>query len=107
MGLTSTDLFPKRPAGGVPGPASNGRPREVSAYDYTDAAGSLLYQTVRYDPKEFRPRRPDGRGGWAWSLQGVRRVLYRLPEPAEDLAAGRTVLVVEGEKAGGRNTPRR
>jgi hypothetical protein len=40
----------------------------------------LLYQVVRFAPKDFRQRRPDGPGGWTWNLKGVRRVLYRLFE---------------------------
>jgi putative DNA primase/helicase len=39
----------------------------------------MLYQTVRYDPKSFKQRRPNGKGGWHWNLKGVRLVLYRLP----------------------------
>lgn len=76
--------------------SNNGR-REVAAYDYRDAAGNLLYQCVRFDPKDFRQRRPDGAGGWDWKLNGVRRVPYRLPEL---LAAKptQTILIVEGEK---------
>jgi putative DNA primase/helicase len=42
-------------------------------------------------------RRPDGRGGWTWKLDGVRRVLYRLPELLAS-PAGVPVWVVEGEK---------
>jgi hypothetical protein len=70
---------------------------EVAAYDYTDEQGQLLFQVVRYHPKAFRQRRPNGKGGWIWNLQGVRRVLYRLPEL---LGADptRPVFVVEGEK---------
>src|SRR5262245_38327785 len=52
----------------------------VANYDYTDEAGNLLYQVVRYAPKDFRQRRPDGKGGWIDNLNGTRRVLYRLPE---------------------------
>ena len=52
----------------------------VKTYDYKDESGQLLYQVVRYEPKDFRQRRPDGQGGWIWNLQGVRRVLYRLQE---------------------------
>lgn len=63
-------------------------------YDYTDEQGALLYQVVRYLPKNFRQRRPDGKGGWVWNLAGVRRVLYCLPA----IAAADTVLVCEGEK---------
>ena len=36
--------------------------RIVATYDYTNAAGQLLYQVCRYDPKDFRPRYPDAAG---------------------------------------------
>src|SRR5262245_44589261 len=32
----------------------------VATFDYTDERGALLYQVVKYDPKEFRQRRSDG-----------------------------------------------
>lgn len=68
---------------------------EVATYDYQDERGKLLFQVVRYEPKTFRQRRPDGKGGWSYGVEGVRKVLYRTP----DLAAGQDpVLVVEGEK---------
>src|SRR5439155_3649659 len=54
----------------------------------------LLSQNVRFEPKDFLQRRPDGRGGWAWNLDGVRRVPYRLPELAEQAR----VFIAEGEK---------
>jgi hypothetical protein len=66
----------------------------VATYDYTDERGALLYQVVRSEPKGFRQRRPDGRGGWTWNLDGMPRVLYRLPV----LAGHARVYVVEGEK---------
>ena len=44
--------------------------------------------------KTFRQRRPDGNGGWIYNLDGVRRVLYRLPE----LLGQTAILVCEGEK---------
>lgn len=66
----------------------------VATYDYTDEEGRLLYQICRYaQPKEFRQRYPDGRGGWIWRKH-PHQVLYRLPEVLE---AG-TVFVVEGER---------
>lgn len=68
--------------------------RIVAKYSYTDEQGKLLYQNVRYDPKDFRLRRPNGKGGWIWNLGDVHRVLYRLPEAIE----AKEVLVVEGEK---------
>jgi 5S rRNA maturation endonuclease (ribonuclease M5) len=69
-------------------------PRIVNTYDYTDETSTLLYQIVRYTPKGFRQRRPDGNGGWTWNIDGVRRLLYRLP----DALKAETVYVVEGEK---------
>jgi len=82
-------LTPKREA--------NPRRKHVAAYDYRDETGALLFQVLRYQPKDFRQRRPDGKGGWLRNLDGVRRVPYRLPEI---LAAdsSRIVLVSEGEK---------
>jgi hypothetical protein len=68
----------------------------VAVYRYEDRDGSLLYQNVRFDPKDFRQRRPDGNGGWIWKLNGVRRVLYRWPELLQHPDA--TVFVCEGEK---------
>lgn len=69
----------------------------VATYDYRDADGTLLYQVVRYASKDFRQRRPDGKGGWIWDLDGVERSLYRLPEL---LAADpdQPVFICEGEK---------
>jgi RecA-family ATPase len=72
--------------------------REVKAYDYVSETGERLYQVVRFEPKGFSQRRPDGRGGWVWNLDGVERVLYRLPEVIEALATEKPVFVVEGEK---------
>ena len=51
----------------------------VSVYDYADENGQLMFQCVRHEPKDFSQRRPDGHGGWIWNLEGVRRVLFRLP----------------------------
>lgn len=68
--------------------------RIVRVYDYADATGTLVHQTVRYEPKDFRQRRPDGQGGWVWSLKGIEPVLYGLPA----VLAARTVVLCEGEK---------
>jgi hypothetical protein len=66
----------------------------IAEYDYRDENGELLYQVVRFDPKDFRQRRPDGNGSWRWGLNGTRPVPYRLPE----LVQASEVFVVEGEK---------
>lgn len=68
----------------------------VKAYDYTDAAGKLVYQNVRFEPKDFRPRRSDGNGGYHWDLKGVRRTLYRLPQLLKASKQDWT-FIVEGE----------
>jgi putative DNA primase/helicase len=71
--------------------------RIVATYDYYDEGGKLLYQVVRFELKDFRQRRPDGEGKWIWNLNGVHRVLYRLPQllTADPQA---TIFIVEGEK---------
>ncbi len=75
------------------------KPIIVAEYDYVDEHGELLSQVVRYRPKGFRQRRPDGHGGWLWSLGNTRRVLYRLPELMESIAMKRPIFIAEGEKA--------
>ena len=82
VGLTFSDL--------------NGTPqrKEVAQYDYLDETGDTLFQVVRYHPKDFRQRRPDGSGGWTPNLNGTRRVIYNLPA----VIAAELVYVVEGEK---------
>jgi len=66
----------------------------IATYDYTDPEGNLLHQTVRYDPKDFKQRRPDGNGGWIWNLEEIETVLYRLP----DVVKAEEAVIVEGEK---------
>lgn len=77
LGLKLADLFPPRPASVAPVV-----PRIAATYAYTDEDGWLLFECVRFTPKTFRQRRPDTAkpGAWVWNLEGVRRVLYRLPE---------------------------
>ena len=105
LGLEKRDLFAHEPRLALAAPPKQ-TPRTrrsiVAEYDYRNAAGGLLFQTIRYDPKDFRQRRPDGKGGWISNLTGVPRPLplYRLPELTEALARRprRQILVVEGEK---------
>ncbi len=66
----------------------------AKAYDYTDENGKLLFQCVRFSPKGFAQRHPDGKSKWAWNLQGVRRVPYHLPR----VVRAAEVWIVEGEK---------
>ena len=90
LGLQARDCFVNGN-----GHAATGSPKEVAVYPYHDADGHLVYEVVRYHhPKTFRQRRPDGQGGWIWNLEGVRRLLYRLPE----LQGETSVVRVEGEQ---------
>ena len=67
---------------------------ETAYYDYQDATGEVVFQVVRYHPKDFRQcRLVDGRR--VWNMDGVERVPYRLPEL---LGSPASVWIVEGEK---------
>lgn len=89
IGITPKDLF-------IHDDRGNGQDKRlVSTYSYRDATGKEIYQVLRYDPKAFRQRRPDGAGGWIWSIKEVKRLPYKLPEV---LASQGDVYVVEGEK---------
>jgi hypothetical protein len=72
--------------------------RIVATYDYIDEHGTLLFQVVRFEPKGFRQRRPDGASGWIWNLDGVRRIPYRLREILAAKDRGERIFVVEGER---------
>jgi RecA-family ATPase len=83
--LAAIKTMPSKPTGKI-----------VKTYDYTDEGGTLLYQVVRLDPKDFRQRRLDADGKWIWNLNGVRRVPYRLPDLIKYPFG--TTFVTEGEK---------
>ncbi|HEY6347229.1 MAG TPA: DUF3987 domain-containing protein [Bryobacteraceae bacterium] len=72
--------------------------REVERYPYVDRDGKLLFEVVRYSKpdggKVFRQRKPDGRGGVIWNLEGVDRVPYRLPK----VLSAETIFLPEGER---------
>ena len=72
-------------------------------YKYTDEEGNLLFEVLRIPTpkgKDFRQRHPDPtqKSGWKWNMNGVRRVLYHLPEVLKARANGETIYLVEGEK---------
>ena len=75
-------------------PEQKAKPQIVAVYPYHDESGELLYQVIRLEPKSFRVRQPDGKGGWLWNLNGTRLVPYRLPE----IIGAQQVFIVEGEK---------
>ncbi len=96
--LTGGRWRPSKPAAAIPAPdnakAALGPIKAV--YDYVDEAGALLFQALRFEPKQFRQR--TGPNQKKWSIEGVRIVPFRLPELIEDLALEHTIFVVEGER---------
>lgn len=72
----------------------------IATYDYVSEFGDLLFQVLRYSPKDFRQRRPDPArpGHWIWNLKGSRGVLYRLPAVLKAKAQDEIIFVAEGEK---------
>lgn len=101
MGLQVKDLFSENGNGHVkvaplPEPErtpTEEKPKIVAIYSYEDAVGREVYQALRLLPKSFRQRHQVD-GNWVWSMDGVERVLYRLPE----VLKADTVWIVEGEK---------
>jgi hypothetical protein len=77
--------------------------RQIAAeFDYIDEHGEVLYQSVKFadslEPR-FMQRCPDAQGRpWKWSLKGIRRILYRLPELVAAAADKQTIYIAEGEK---------
>lgn len=87
VGLSQADLFDQ--------PRQPGQRRVAAEYPYIDESGHVLYVKLRFVPKGFSIRQPDGRPGIG---AGTRRVLYHLPQLIKAVSEGRTVYVVEGEK---------
>lgn len=104
VGLRMSDLMPanERPERTVKGRWG----RWVCDYVYTDAAGATLYKASRYvkddGKKTFIIKTPDpsARFGWSFGLakKRVTRVPFRLPRVISAAKAGKTVVIVEGEK---------
>lgn len=86
IGLTFGDLFE---------PKDDDDKQIVSVFDYRSFDGKLLYQSVRFYPKEFRQRQPQG-SDWTWNMASLKgqHVPYRWPE----LKGQNVVVIVEGEK---------
>jgi hypothetical protein len=117
LGLDFDDLYPDNKAVTGGRKRMEGEKREfVCAYDYRDEKGVVLFQVVRWRKpdggKTFSQRRPNpayDRGRprgqdnpeWLSGVEGVRRVLYKLPELTKALRErpDRWVFVHEGEKA--------
>ena len=94
----ATPAPPGKKGASTPKPSLEGtqpeKEREVCAYDYQEATGKVVFQVVRYEPKDFKQCRiVDGKR--VWNMDGVERLPYRLPEL---LCHPTSVWIVEGEK---------
>lgn len=108
MGLQMVDLFIDKPQ--AVNKSQKKEPKPISEaemlkgshghWDYEDKNGTLLYRIVRYpngDSKRFLAHRLTQDGHWLRSIEGVRRVLYRLPQLLAADPKG-AVFIPEGEK---------
>jgi hypothetical protein len=64
-------------------------------YSYFNADGAEAYQVLRMFPKTFRQRRPDGKGGYVYSMKGVELLPYNLVGIMQNPDA--PIFIVEGE----------
>jgi 5S rRNA maturation endonuclease (ribonuclease M5) len=76
-------------------PLKKEKKKIIATYDYTDEEGNLLFQIVRYEPKDFRVRRRGENGQWVYNLNGVKLVPYGL---SQVIGSKDTVFICEGEK---------
>lgn len=97
VGLEKKDFFlnPK------PNYRSNNYPSKVQ-YDYYDKYGSLSFSNIKFIDKNGKKKysycQYDKEGNKVWNLNGVKTVLYRLPELIEAVNQGKTIFITEGEK---------
>ena len=66
----------------------------VARYRYEGKEGNHAFDVVRFETKNFRPQRPDGK----WTLDGVTRVPYLLPQMLAAIKEGKNIILLEGEK---------
>lgn len=71
----------------------------VATYKYRAEDGQTLFEKSRHEPKAFRVRRPDGKGGYVNNLKDVDdSLIYNYPEVVKAIKAEETVWLCEGEK---------
>ena len=94
MDLKVADLYPNK--------TTKKKLELTDTWSYYDADGALSFQKLRFiddvGNKTFRQRRPDGVGGWEYNLNGVQKILYKLPEVLAAINEQRDIWVVEGER---------
>lgn len=69
----------------------------AATYDYIGEDGNLAYQVLRYQPKNFSFRRPNGHGGWINNIDGIKKIPYKLPQLLQS-SKDVPVYVLEGQK---------
>lgn len=68
-------------------------------YPYVDEDGKTLFEAIRFAGKKFRQRHLDPETGeYVHNLEGIRRVLFRLPDVLRAAGEGKTIFLCEGEK---------
>ena len=90
LGKGLPDLFPGNRG------QSYGEP--LAVYPYTDEQGNVLFEACRFEGKRFRQRHTTEDGEVVYNLEGVRRVLFRLPHVIKAAEARETIYLCEGEK---------
>ena len=104
VGLKMADLMPSndRPQRTIKGRWG----RWVCDYVYMDEQGAVLYKSCRYvkddGKKTFIIKTPDPEAKFGWSFglskKNIARVPFRLPRVVSAAKAGKTIVIVEGEK---------
>jgi Protein of unknown function (DUF3631) len=93
-GRSGGDLF-----GGRDDSKRNGAMPPIKAvYQYTDKDGGPAFQVVRFDTDDPERRFRQRRDEHTWSLKGCKIVPFKLHELVREIADGKRIYIVEGEK---------
>ena len=115
--LASDPVEPEQPPASTPEVASDSFEEvEVARFDYANRDGEFQYRVVRSQfrrpdgswvldaktgkpKKTFKQKSRDAAGKITWGLNGRAPCLYRWQDIERAIEAGKTILIVEGEKA--------
>lgn len=78
-----------------PWPIQAAQKQIKAVYPYTTQDGEIVYEVIRFEPKDFRQRRIEN-GKTVWNLQGVTPLPYNLAELVAH--PKRPIFLTEGEK---------